>query len=200
VAVLGVDNDEQACELSAPPLSSVEQGGERLGAKAAELLQQLMSGATIMPRTDTKIPPVGVVSRQSTDVLAIADQDVALALRYIRNAACDGIQVGDVMKLVHVSRVSFENRFKTVVGHTMHAEIKRIQLDKVKELLRTTDLSIRQIAERTGFEYPQYLSNLFQKTFHQTLGEFRKQVRTVRHARHQQRGDGPAGGDKSTKK
>jgi LacI family transcriptional regulator len=200
IAVLGVDNDEQACELSAPPLSSIEQGGERLGSKAAQLLDQLMSGGKMPTRVETTVPPVGVISRQSTDVLAIEDQDVALAIRYIRNSACDGIQVGDVMKLVHVSRVSFENRFKAVVGHTMHVEIKRVQLDKVRELLRTTDLSIRQIAERTGFEYPQYLSNLFQKTFHQTLGEFRKQVRSVRHARGQQGSDGLSGGDKSIKK
>jgi LacI family transcriptional regulator len=200
IAVLGVDNDEQACELSAPPLSSIEQGGERLGAEAAQLLHQLMSGAPLAPRAETTIPPVGIISRQSTDVLAIEDQDVALAIRYIRNSACDGIQVGDVMKLVHVSRVSFENRFKTVVGHTMHVEIKRVQLDKVRELLRTTDLSIRQIAERTGFEYPQYLSNLFQKTFHQTLGEFRRQVRSVGHARNQQGGDVLTGEGKSTRK
>lgn len=200
IAVLGVDNDEQACELSAPPLSSIEQGGERLGAKAAELLHQLMSGATITSRGGTNVPPVGVVRRQSTDVLAIADQDVALAIRYIRNSACDGIQVGDVMKLVHVSRVSFENRFKGVVGHTMHAEIKRVQLEKVKELLRTTDLTVRQIAERTGYEYPQYLSNLFQKTFHQTLGEFRKQAQSVRHGRGQQTSEVAEGEVNSIKK
>lgn len=177
VAVLGVDNDELVCELGIPPLSSIIQGGARLGYEAAMLLDRLMNGKPATPGEVRKIPPLGVKIRHSTDTLAIDDVDVVAALRYIRDHACDGIQVGDVVRQASVSRVTLENRFKRLVGRTMHGEIKRIQLDRVKHLLATSDLPIHQIAQRTGFEYAEYLSNLFHRTEGQTLGQYRKETR-----------------------
>jgi LacI family transcriptional regulator len=141
------------------------------------LLDRLMSGNAASPGTIRKIPPLGVKVRHSTDTLAIDDSDVVAALRYIRDHACEGIQVGDVVRQTSVSRVTLENRFKRMVGRTMHAEIKRIQLGSVKHLLSTSDMPIHQIAERTGFEYAEYLSNLFHRTTGQTLGAFRKESR-----------------------
>ena len=44
VAVIGVDNDELMCELTNPPLSSIEQGARTIGYQAAALLDQLMAG------------------------------------------------------------------------------------------------------------------------------------------------------------
>lgn len=177
VAVLGVDNDEQVCELGIPPLSSIIQGGARLGYEAATLLDRLMNGKTAAPGEIRKIPPLGVKVRHSTDTLAIDDSNVVVALRYIRDHACDGIQVADVVRQTSVSRVTLENRFKRLVGRTMHGEIKRIQLNRVKHLLSTSDMPIHEIARRAGFEYAEYLSNLFHRTTGQTLGQYRKEAR-----------------------
>lgn len=177
VAVLGVDNDEQVCDLGIPPLSSIIQGGSRLGYEAAVLLDSLMNSKTATPGEVRTIPPQGVATRHSTDTLAIDDEEVVAALRYIRDHACEGIQVGDVVRRASVSRVTLENRFKRLIGRTMHGEIKRVQLKRVRELLITTDMPIHKIAHRAGFEYAEYLSNLFHRTTGQTLGQFRKEAR-----------------------
>lgn len=173
VAVLGVDNHELVCELAEPSLSSVIQGGYQVGAKACEMLDAMMAGEAAGGQT-AAIPPVGVATRQSTDVLAIEDEQVVKAIRMIRRQACDGLQVRDVVAVASVGRVTLEKRFKAILGRTMHAEIKRVQLDRVKELLRTTDLPMHEIADQAGFEYVEYLSNSFRDTVGVTLGKYRR--------------------------
>ncbi|UUO04374.1 DNA-binding transcriptional regulator [Blastopirellula sp. J2-11] len=177
VAVLGVDNEEHICELSTPQLSSIIQGGATLGYRAAEMLDQMMQGKIKKTPKVIHLPPVGIVTRRSTDILAIRDKDVARALQFIRENACHGIQVPDVVRQVSLSRVTLENRFRELIGRTMHREIKRIQLDKVKELLRTTDLPMQMVASQSGFEYPEYLSNFFSRETGRTLGQYRSESR-----------------------
>jgi LacI family transcriptional regulator len=162
VAVIGVDNDELLCELSHPPLSSVIPNTHRTGYEAAALLDAMMSGQRVIGETHL-IPPVGIATRQSTDVLAIEDRHVARAVHYIRQHACDGINVHDVLKAVPHSRSLLETRFKKLIGRTPHEEILRVQLNRVKELLIETDLSLEAIAQRAGFSHVEYLSVVFKK-------------------------------------
>ena len=88
MAVIGVDNDHLICELCQPPLSSVVPNSHATGYKAAELLDQLMHGQAVLETTH-RIKPLGICTRRSSDILAIEDRDVASALRYIREYACD---------------------------------------------------------------------------------------------------------------
>jgi LacI family transcriptional regulator len=162
VAVIGVDNDELLCELSHPPLSSVTPNTHRTGYEAAALLDEMMSGRKIGGETHL-IAPLGVATRQSTDVLAIEDRNVALAVRHIREHACDGINVQDVLKAVPQARRLLESRFKALLGRTPHEEIIRVQLNRVQELLAGTDLALAEIAERAGFSHVEYLSVVFKK-------------------------------------
>lgn len=163
VAVIGVDNDELLCDLSFPPLSSVIPNTHRAGYEAARLLDEMMAGKRVPPDPHL-IEPLGVATRQSTDVLAIEDRNIAMAVRHIREHACDGINVQDVLKVVPLSRRLFESRFKKLLGATPHDEIIRVQLNRVKELLTQTDLSMADIAERTGFKHVEYLSVVFKKS------------------------------------
>src|SRR5205823_441749 len=86
VAILGVDNEELLCELAHPPLSSIRIGGEQIGRAAVTLLEQLLRGKK-PKRPFPRIPPMEVVTRQSTHVLTVEDSDVAVATRYIRPQA-----------------------------------------------------------------------------------------------------------------
>ncbi|HYE30677.1 MAG TPA: DNA-binding transcriptional regulator [Methylomirabilota bacterium] len=162
VAVLGVDNDELLCELSDPPMSSVMPNTHRTGYEAAALLDKMMGGLKVKGETHL-IPPSGVVTRQSTDALAIEDRNVARAIHYIRKNACNGINVQDVIKAVPQSRRLLEQKFKQLIGRTPHQEIIRVQLDRVKELLTQSDLSLEAIAEHTGFSHVEYLSVAFKR-------------------------------------
>ena len=162
VAVIGVDNDELLCNLSDPPLSSIIPNTHRTGYEAAALLDRLMAGKKVRSLTNL-IPPLGVATRQSTDVLAIEDRHVVQAVRFIRERACDGIHVRDVLKAVPQSRRLLEARFKKLIGRTPHEEILRVRLNRARELLSSTDLSLAAIAERTGFVHSEYLSVVFKR-------------------------------------
>ncbi|HOP98535.1 MAG TPA: DNA-binding transcriptional regulator [Verrucomicrobiota bacterium] len=177
VAVLGVDNDEVLCALSPPPMSSVILNPRRGGWDAAALLRVMMSGEEV-PVTEYFIPPVSIAVRQSTDVLAVSDPQIAKALRFIREHACERIGVKHVLQHCPMARRALEMRFKKLLGRSPHEEIVRVQLNRVKELLVGTQLSVAEIADRTGFD-PEYISVVFKQQNGMTPTEFRKQFGTV---------------------
>jgi LacI family transcriptional regulator len=173
IAVIGVDNDEVLCEICDPPLSSVVPNPERIGYEAAALLDRLMAGGK-PAQPEWRIEPLGVVTRHSTDVLAIEDRQVAAAVRYIREHACDGARVRDLLAHIPLARTILERRFRKYLGHSPQAEIRTVQLKRVKELLLETDLPLARIAEMAGFEHPEYMSVVFKRETGQTPGGFRR--------------------------
>lgn len=181
VAVLGVDNDEIVCDLADPPLSSVAHNLDQIGYEAAALLDRLMSGGTA-PAEPILMGPLRVVTRQSTDTIAVADPVLARALRFIREHACDGIGVSDLGRETHLSRRTLERRFFRELGCTPHEEILRAQLDRVKRLLAETDLPLEAIAGKTGFAHTSYMVALFRRKTGQTPGAYRKTIRAQGHA------------------
>jgi len=174
VAVIGVDNDALLCDLSSPPLSSVIPNTERTGYVAAALLHRMMSGRKVPPEAHL-ITPIGVAARQSTDVLAIEDRHIAGAVRYIREHVYEQISIESVLDGVPMSRRAFESRFKKLLGHTPHEEITRVRISRVKELLTETNLSLAEIAERSGFKHVEYLSATFKKKVGQPPSRYRAQ-------------------------
>lgn len=173
VAVLGVDNDHLICNLSSPPLSSVICNTRRTGMEAASLLERMMSGERVGPEA-VLVKPLGVETRQSTDILAIDDADVALAVRFIREHACQGIKVPDVLRHVPLSRRVLESRFRKILGRTPHQEIKRLQIERVQRLLTDTDMSLAEIAARAGFEHDEYMTVAFKKAIGMPPSQFRQ--------------------------
>jgi len=175
VAVVGVDNDEVVCELSDPPLTSVAPHTRRIGYEAATLLEKLMAGSKALPGPRL-ISPLGIVNRRSTDVLAIPDRAIAAVLRFVREHACEGIQVSDLVRVAALSRSVFERRFTHLVGHSPKAEVLRVRLARAKQLLTDTDLGLTAVAERCGFKHPEYFATLFRLKVGTTPGQFRRQA------------------------
>jgi LacI family transcriptional regulator len=176
VAVIGVDNDALLCELASPPLSSVIPNAHRAGYEAAALLDRLMAGKKVAA-TAHLIAPLGVAERQSTDVLAVDDRDVARAVQFIREHACEGINVSDVLRAVPLSRRVLEQRFQRLLGCTPREEILHVRLARVKQLLGETDLPLYLVAERTGFEHVEYLSVVFKRETGRTPSAWREEAR-----------------------
>jgi LacI family transcriptional regulator len=174
VAVIGVDNDEPVCEVSDPPLSSVVPDFHGIGYQAARLLDKLMHGEA-PPASPVYLPPQGVAARQSTDVLAIDDRDVAEAVRFIRQHACEPLTVDDVAQHVSLSRSVLKRRFRNVLGRSVHDEIVRMRIKRAEELLAQTDMPIRAIAEKTGFHHQEYLGVVFKARTGKTPAGFRRQ-------------------------
>jgi LacI family transcriptional regulator len=162
VAVIGVDDDDVACDLSPTPLSSVGQACREMGYRAARLLHHLMSGYPVV-REPQVVAPTGVVARQSTDCHQLNDAYVMQAMHYIRKFACRGIKVEHVLEYVGLSRSSLEKRFRSERGHSIHREIHNARLARVCYLLKHTDKPIADVAECCGFLSVQYLYAMFKK-------------------------------------
>jgi len=173
IAIVGVDNDDIMCELATTPLTSVEQGTHRIGYEAAALLDRLMQGTSSPPKT-LAVQPEGLVVRQSTDVIAIDDPDVVTAVRYIRQNACQPINVHDVLNVVTVSRSTLETRFSKVLGRSVHAEIRRVQLGTATRLLATTNVPIKEVAKRIGTDSVQYFTTMIRGATGRTPGQIRR--------------------------
>jgi LacI family transcriptional regulator len=175
VAVIGVDDEEEICELCDPPLSSIIPNAELVGYKAAELLDRLMSGkpADVLHRV---IPPLGISTRLSTDVLAIDDPEVAAAVRYIREHACRGAVVEDILQHVPVSRSILERRFRKSLDCSPQALIRRTQLKRVKQLLVDTDLPLLKISELAGFKHHEHMCTVFKREVGDSPGVFRRKA------------------------
>jgi len=179
VAVIGVDNDVRLCRLCTPPLSSVIPDTHRTGYEAAQLLDHMMRGERLSEEA-ILVPPSGIAERQSSDVYAIDDEDIVTALRFIRENACTGITVADVLKAVPLSRRMLEHRFQKLVRRTPHAEIVRIRIDRACRLLRETNLTLSEITARTGFSNPDYFSAAFKRHMHLSPRAYRKENKLSR--------------------
>jgi LacI family transcriptional regulator len=173
--VIGVDNDEVLCELSSPRLSSVEQDAKRIGYEAIALLDRLMAGEKLRQR-HFFIDPVGIVTRGSTDILAIEDRLVARAITFIRSGTSRRIKVRDVAKSVAISRSSLETRFKSAMGQTIGTAIRTAQLRKAQRMVAETNLAMKEIAVITGFKSVQHMTTSFGKAFGQTPAKYRKEI------------------------
>lgn len=179
VALLGVDNDAMRCAFVNPPLSSVDTNRQLIGYRAAALLDAMLSS----PKTENERPssiriePKEVIVRHSTDVLAIADHQIASAMNMIRIGACSGLTITDLVQRLPLSRNQLEKRFRRYIGRSPQAEIRHVQMARIKQLLIETDYPLRVIAEMAGFEYVEYLCRLFKRVTGETPGAFRRRLR-----------------------
>lgn len=173
VSVVGVDNDEIICSLSNPPMSSVDCNATLIGYRAAEVLERLISGQPLSPGYQL-VRPRGVQVRVSTDTTAITDKLISQAMSFIRQHACEGIEVTHVVDALPVSRATLERRFRKVLDRSINEEINRVRIARIKQLLLDTDLKLSAVAKLTGFNHTEYMSSLFKKTTGTTPGQFRQ--------------------------
>ncbi|WP_111709783.1 AraC family transcriptional regulator [Lutibacter citreus] len=173
LAVLGNDNDQTVCEMSDPSLSSIAMDVVKGGYESGALLSKLMDGDESEIK-DIIVEPTHIVSRHSTNILAMQDIEVAKALRYIRNNRNEIIGVNDVLKIVSLSRRAIEKRFVKALKRTIYQEIQLSKLEHICKKLLETDNSIFNIAVETGFGDSKNLSRYFKKIKGTTPSEFRK--------------------------
>jgi len=169
VAVLGVDNDEMICELTSPPLSSIDQSARRIGYEAAAVLDRLMQAAPARKREPAAargpivIPPIGVVTRASTDTTATRDETVLAALQQLRHNPWRRPDIRAIAAEACVSRSTLETRFRNVIGRTIHAEFVRLRLAGLRRLITETDLPLKSVAIRAGFPSVQYMTTFLRR-------------------------------------
>ena len=175
IAVLGVDDDPLFTAFSSPPLSSIETGMHGVGSLAAEALHRMLASGE-RPPDPPPVGPVRLVERQSTDVLAIEDAEVAAAVRRIRADACrpGGLRVAEVVEGMPLTRRRLELRFAACLGETPASFIRHTRMTRAAELLTTTHLPVGEVAHRCGYTSQSRFGVEFLKTWKQTALQYRK--------------------------
>ncbi len=175
ISIVGIDDDEVARNLSRISLSSVTQGCFEMGFQAAKLLHRRIENPKLKNKIVT-VPPIGVRQRQSSDFKALQDPYVIQAMHFIRQHACRGIKVEQVLDFVGISRSNLEVRFKQERGHSIHHELHQEKLDKACQLLATPNLKTQEVAVSSGYPSLQYMYAVFKKHFNQTPKEYRERL------------------------
>ena len=174
VAVIGQHNDDLLCELCDPPLSSVIPDARRAGYEAARLLARLMAGRRVAAGVHA-IAPIGVAVRRSTDVIAVEDTRVAMAVRFINDHFVEAINVDDLARLAGLSRTRLERQFRAFIGRSPYDYALQLRLRRARELLAGSDLLISEVGSRAGFSTPEYFSAVFKKHAGKSPKAFRRQ-------------------------
>lgn len=175
VAVLGTGDDVTACELAATPLSSIDLNLRLIGFQAARQLDRLLRRRTVAEHV--AVPPLGVTLRASTDVLAIEDDDLAAAVRFLRANAHRPIDVADVLRDIPLHRRALERRFRKYLGRSPAEELRHCRVGIAKQLLTRSDLPMTEIAPRAGFMLPQHLATAFKQIEGMTPSAYREQFK-----------------------
>jgi LacI family transcriptional regulator len=166
IAIIGAGNDELMCELSQPSLSSIAIPAERIGYEAAALLDRLIKREP-MPSEPVLLSAAGVVTRQSTDVLAVTDPDLVTAVNFMREHISEPFAVEDVLQHVALQRRAFERKFREALGRSPAQEIRRMRIARAKTLLTgDNQMKMESIAQHCGFSS----AVQFFAAFHQATG------------------------------
>jgi LacI family transcriptional regulator len=174
LAILGSGDDELVCGMSYPPLSAVDHNGRQLGREAASALDDVLAGRR-EPGVRITVPPRGVVSRQSTDVLAVPHEETAAAIGLIRRRGCErGFDVPALLREVPMGRRTLEGHFRRWLGRTVHEEITRVRIAHARHLLETSDWPLERVAEACGFGYATHLTVSFRKQTGETPAAYRR--------------------------
>lgn len=174
VAVVGADNDPIYAELGPLPLSTVVTNREMIGFKGAELLDHLMRGNK-PPKNTIRIKPDGVIVRQSSDVVAVAEVHVAKAVDFVIRNHHKQITVDDVVTASGASRRNLYVKFAAHVGHSIQREIVRQRLEHAKHCMRDTNAKLQTIAEECGFGDSSQLSKIFKHHLGISVSQFRRE-------------------------
>lgn len=175
VAVLGVGNDELIGSLSSDFLSSIDLPVQRQGSEAAALLRNLINCEAASP-LQRRLPPVQVIRRGSTDVMAIQDAAVLRAMQFIRDFAGERITPHDVADHVAMSRSYLDARFRESLGCTVFQAIQKCRRDRALDMLAHADYTTKQIAEMVGYSSTQHLSTDIRIATGRTPGQYRDEA------------------------
>ncbi len=175
VAVIGSD-DTDVSLASQPTLTSVIPVGEKIGAEAAHVLTQILSGKPITQQT-VPCEAMDLRVRQSTGLQRAHLCDIAGAVSHIAQHACDGLTVEQLLKATqHVSYNTFRSHFKAVIGMTPSQAIQRRQIEEAHRLLADTRLAVTLVAERCGFSSGSDFTRRFRAFSGISPSQFRQQL------------------------
>jgi len=161
--------DARLCD---PPLSSIILRNQEIGERGIELLEEMMRNPEF-PKYNLTMPANGVRIRESTAAHNNLDIEVLKARQIIRERACQGVTVEQIVAELKVSRSTFEKRFTALTGHSPAQEIREVRVEKARQYLLTTELPLTKIAPLVGFMDRRAFMVFFKRECGMTPGAFR---------------------------
>ena len=177
IAILGVNNDDMICEITSPPLSSISLDIKNAGYEAGKTLDKMIKDGK-KENKKIVVKPQRIVTRSSTDIFAINDPIIALALHYISQNSKTIIQVDDVADYVGTNRRNLERRFRQFLKRSIYEEIKRCKIELISKILIESNMSIWEIAHNMGFSDNHHISRYFKSAKGISPLKFREQFRS----------------------
>ena len=174
VAVIGCDNDALVCESARVPLSSLDPGLEACGYEAGRLMGRRLEGEHITGVRE--LPPVGVVVRASSDMVAIAHQGVARAYHFIsENFRDPGVRLDDVARAAGLSVTGLNLAFKKALHRTAGEQLRTMRFDAARQLLLHTRLPLQEIATSSGYRDERHLRDAVRRETGKSPREWRRE-------------------------
>lgn len=106
---------------------------------------------------------------------------IKVCLSFIESHYSSSITLTDAAKAVNISSSYLSLVFKQETGINFSDYLMRFRIGKAKELLRTTNLRIYEIAEKVGFSSPYYFSKVFKDVTKLTCKEYKDKFIQISH-------------------
>ena len=183
VALLSLGDMLMGCQFGPVPLSAIDLSAQSTARIAMGLIDDLRAGRSVP--ACTYCPPDGIITRRSTDIVAIDNPTVARAVRFIWDHLDHNLAVADVAKAVKTPEHKLIRLFQRHFDRPVHAELRRARLERFAHLLRSTDLPVDQLAPQVGFANASYLTKVFRETHGLTPRQYRLQTSPQETSNHQ---------------
>lgn len=171
VGILGRFDSINA-RLCTPELSSVVMPAKQMGGQAIQLLVNLIEKRPV-DELHPQIQLNEIKVRESTVGQSDPDMIVLRARTMIRDHACNGLTVDELIQSLPLARSTFEKRYRALTGSSPAQEIRKIRIDKARQLLLTTQKTIESIATEIGFNDARPFVVFFKREAGLTPGEYR---------------------------
>ena len=179
ISLLGVDNDELICNISDPPISSieleVEQGGYAMGRLLHQQIQKELEGPF-----NIVINPTRLELRQSTEKHNIKDPYVLKIVKHIEGNCSPDMTIKSLISQIPLSRRNIELRFKQAVNTSIYQYVLEYRVDRFANLLLTTDRHMADIAAEVGFKDYNNISRVFKKFKGCSPQEYRQKKSSIK--------------------
>ena len=159
-----------------PTLTEVVIDHWEQGYQAAAVLDQLMRGERVEPRTRYITGP-RIITRESSDRFLCEDELVSKAMRYVAEHARQAVSAEDVAAAAGVSRRTLDRRFEEVLGKTVSHEITRLRVLQLENTLAESELTMAKIAELFEFGSASQFTQYFKKHAGITPTAYRERYR-----------------------
>lgn len=174
VAVLCNTDNISTTDTALIPTSCISGANKETGRKMCALLNQMLNGKKV-PRTPVLVTPAAVIPRRSTDALVMPDAKLTEAINFLQNNFEQFISIKDAADRAGISVCMLNRKFQRYLGKTLYQYLLELRINRIRDLLDGSTLSLDEIAARTGYGSKMALSLAFKRVVGVPPGKYRQE-------------------------